>query len=227
MAAYTNSLGMEFVEIPPGDFVMGSEKGPLSKPIRRVQMSRFLISKYEVTNAQFERFRKIKRSKYSPDDSMPVMAATRPEILEFIKWLSQKDGRVYLLLTEAQWEYSARGGLENMDFPWGSLWMDGKANIGEKGSGPIATPVGSYEPNGYGLYDMCGNAAEMVRERYYEYSAGFLTNPVGPVIEPSTSEPYILRGLGIGEYMPHVWDRNMSFDDIRPTSEGFRLAIEE
>lgn len=223
---YKNSLNMEFVELPQGEFEMGSNEGIDTKPVHKVQLSSFMIMKYEVTNKQFEVFRYIKRSKLSPGDDMPVMSAKRQEVMEFIEWLSARDNVKYALPTEAQWEYAARGGLVGADYPWGDQWIDGKANIGggDKRSKELATPVGSYEPNGFGLYDMCGNASEMVRERYYEYSSAVRINPLGPVEEPS-DKPYLIRGIGIGEYFPQVWMRTMSFDDLNPFTEGFRLVI--
>lgn len=223
---FVNSLGMEFVVVPGGSFLMGSEDGATSEPVHKVTLSSFLIMTKEVTNAQFEEFKKVKRSVYSPDDKMPVMNATRAEVIAFINWLSKKDGRTYMLPTDAQWEYAARGGLEGKDYPWGDEWVDGMANIGggEKPGGAKAKPVGSYPPNGFGLYDMCGNAAEMVRERGYFYMSHPQTDPIGPVQEPSTSE-FVVRGLGVDSFFPWVWYSSSNFDNLPPYTEGFRLVV--
>lgn len=107
------------------------------------------------------------------------------------------------LPTEAEWEYAARGGREAEKYPWGNQWVCGKANFcdsncgeswkdgtcndGYKGTGR----VGSYDPNGYGLYDMAGNVFEWCSDWYGEkyYGSSPSSNPHGP----STGAYRVLR----------------------------------
>lgn len=225
--SFKNSLGMEFVTIPAGEFDMGSS---IKGPVHHVKMSAFKIMSTEVTNHQFDAFMRVNRSKHNPEDHMPVLEVKRSDVLAFIEWLSKRDGIKYLLPTEAEWEYAARGGLKGMDYPWGNEWGgedQGRAAVG-RGLGNnldnfVASKVGSFPPNGYGVFDMCGNAAEMVRERYYDYVSTPQTDPVGPVEEPS-SKPYIVRGVGLGLLFPQVWYRDLDFDKDPLNYVGFRLV---
>ena len=84
------------------------------------------------------------------------------EAIAYTEWLSYHTGYTYRLPTEAEWEYAARGGQETI-FPWGDRVGRNKANCRNCRSewgGKETAPVGSFEPNGYGIYDMAGNVAE-------------------------------------------------------------------
>ena len=204
---------------------MGSTKSGVASPVHRVTLSEFYIMNTEVTNAQFEEFKKITRSPMSREADMPVMGIARPLVLEYISWLSKKDGKIYRLPTEAQWEYAARGGLKGFDYPWGNRLDYKLANFGSD-SNRHAMPVKSFAPNLYGLYDMCGNASEMVRERMYDYTSQEVVDPVGDEFEPSVDTPFIIRGAGVGSYNPWIWYRGMEFDDAARPNTGFRLIVE-
>lgn len=241
--AFENDLGMQFVQIPAGEVQLGSEKYLYGTV--QAQMSSFYMMTTEVTNAQYEAFKQIERSPLAPGDDHPVLNRPREEVLEYIAWLSERDGRRYQLPTDAQWEYAARGGLHDKDYPWGNKVDQTKANIGSE-SDPLTMPVGSYPPNGYGLYDMSGNAAEMVREllfRWPEELSGYaegkvLENPVG-LVEGDDSTGYTyqyevdekpllytVRDIGMDSIFPQLWQRSISSYNYSPTV-GFRLVVEE
>jgi formylglycine-generating enzyme required for sulfatase activity len=219
-----SSLGIEFIRVPGGTFNMGAEE--FERPVHPVRISSFLMSKYEITNEQFETFKKVKRSRWSAEDRMPVAAVSRAEVLAFIEWLSMRDGRKYALPTEAQWEYAARAGTNGTSFPWGNDWRDGMGHIGGREWDTTAMNVGSFPANAYGLHDLIGNVSEMVRERYEEYKPGFRVDPVGLVQEPSDI-PYVVRGLGIHDYFPWVWFRFRMYDDMLFKPITFRLVVIE
>ena len=185
-------------------------------PVHHVTLSPFWMSSNMVTNAQFERFRKRhKRSEYSRGDDMPVADIAHKDALDYAAWLSQKDGIRYSLPSEAQWEYAARGGLAGMDYPWGNEDPDGRAWFGAV----TCKTVGSFPSNGYGLYDMAGNADEYVLEADYEYSAKEQHDPVGPL----HGDSYVTRGGGL-EFELRVFQRATAFESILLPSLSFRLV---
>jgi formylglycine-generating enzyme len=214
-------LNMEFVEVPGGTFKMGHE---LFGPIHKVKLDSFWIMKYELTSAQFAEFLKAKGRKVTESSALPAFGMKRAEVDEFIVWLNSESETQFELPSEAQWEYAARGGLEGMDYPWGPKFVQKRAAIIDD---PVA-PVGSYPPNGFGLYDMCGNVGEITRGAYYEYSSKAVTNPEPPVlIMTDKKSPFIARGLGVGSPFNQVWNRaSMNFVDIEMIDKiGFRLVI--
>ncbi len=198
-----NSIGMKLVRIPAGTFMMGS---PRSEPDRipreelhEVSITQpFYMSIHEVTQAQYRTL----------DDREPHFASylgggpRHP--MEWVNWrrvvqfctdLSNRPeesraGRRYRLPTEAEWEYACRAGTRTA-FHVGESLSSHEANFngndpyGGAGEGPyleMTAPVGSYEPNAFGLYDMHGNVAEWCADfydpDYYENSPE--EDPLGP-----------------------------------------------
>jgi formylglycine-generating enzyme len=175
------------VLIPAGEFVMGREGNGDSSPPHTVRLRAFYLDRYEVTNAEYSAFcRATERkppffwgldrfrsgSKY-PDH--PVIGVSSGDAQEYAKWRGKR------LPTEAEWEYAARGGLAGMKYVNGNALDSSKVNFTRSNQdGPVA--VGSYEPNGRGLYDMAGNVQEWVADRYdpeyYKSSPG--EDPQGP-----------------------------------------------
>jgi formylglycine-generating enzyme required for sulfatase activity len=112
-------------------------------------------------------------------DDHPVILVCHADAEAFCEWLSRKDNRRYYLPTEAQWEYAARGGKEGERFPWGNDYPDGKKlNMADRHA-PVpwadrtvadgyarVSPVGSFVPNGFWLYDMVGNVWQMCSDYY-------------------------------------------------------------
>lgn len=129
-------------------------------------------------------------------DNFPVVHLAYKDVENYAKWAGKE------IPTEAEWEFAARGGLENMEFAWGSeLYPDNKAmantwqgefpneNTLEDGFELIA-PIGQFPPNGYGLYDMIGNVWEWTSDWYQqhnkmEYTCCGLANPRGGTQEGS------------------------------------------
>jgi len=173
----------------------------------------------------------------SPDE--PVTMMSYNDAQAFVEWLAAKEKLPYKLPTEAQWEYAARGGLSTGQFPWGDAVPDGRrANYADKNTGfewrdrdaddgyKHVAQVGSYEPNGYGLYDMAGNVIEWVRdyysEDYYRYTPEI--DPEGP----GHGENRLTKG---GDWTFSAVGlrcafRGWSRQDMAFVNTGFRVAIE-
>jgi len=163
-----NSIGMEFVYIPPGDFMMGSDEESDEKPIHKVTISNgFWMGKTEVTQEQWQAVMSNNSSHHQNCSQCPVESVSWNNAKEFIAKLNTKnDGFEYRLPSEAEWEYAARAGTTgdyagNLD---SMAWYN--ANSGDK-----MHPVGQKQPNAFGLYDMHGNFQEWCEDIYsYDYN---------------------------------------------------------
>ena len=222
--SWTNSLGMEFVSVPAGSFVMGSPADEVGRDSderqREVRISQgFWMGKYEVTRGEWEAVMGSDPSGYywTRDTQLPVSQVYFSELLEFIRRLNEREsasGYVYRLPTEAEWEYAARAGTTGPRY--GEL-----DEIAWYGSGP--KPVGEKRANAWGLHDMLGNAAEWTADWYGEYPRGSVTDPQGPPI----GHAKVIRGGNLSEYDSHEF-RAANRDIFEPSSyayfTGFRLV---
>ena len=201
----------DMVLVPVGEFVMGNDYGDADeRPAHRVSVKAYFIDRYEVTNDRYAAFLnemgnpleggahwifidsqdcriEEKEGKFVPEQGYgdhPVVKVTYFGADAYAKWAGKR------LPTEAEWEKAARGGLVGKQYPWGEDIDTTKANYGRKRMG--TTPVGILPPNGLGLYDMAGNAAEMVSDyyadRYYRQSP--TADPKGPEL----GEVRVIRG---------------------------------
>ena len=111
---------------------------------------------------------------FMQDSSHPVVCITWYDVQDYVNWLSKKTGFIYRLLSEAEWEYAARAGATTAYY-WGDTASHEYANYGgdttfgtarAKGRDKWMTtsPVGSFPPNAFGLYDMLGNVMQWVQD---------------------------------------------------------------
>jgi formylglycine-generating enzyme required for sulfatase activity len=185
---YTNSIGMEFVKIPAGTFMMGSVAS-YSKtshadesPAHQVTISKpFYMGKFEVTQEQWSAVMGDTPS-HLHGVGHPVESVTWEDAQVFIQKLNEKEGgNKYRLPTEAEWEYAARAGTKTLYF-WGNnpAVLDQYAWFGENSERGTHS-VGEKKPNPWGLYDIYGNVFEWVEDwYYYGYKAGAVIDPTGP-----------------------------------------------
>ena len=170
----------KMVVVPSGSFTMGSrarERGPSDeRPRHRVRIDyQFAVGVYEVT---FDEWYACLDAggcgDYLPDipddswdrEKRPVINVSWEDAQSYVSWLSERTGQTYRLLSESEWEYVARAGTETA-YSWGDSIGVNRANCEGCGSAwddEKTAPVGSFPPNGWGVYDMHGNVAEWVQD---------------------------------------------------------------
>lgn len=218
----TNTIGMKLVFLPGGTFQMGDASLYNAQPVHSVSINSFYIGQYLVTNAQFDLFKKRKRPAESLANNQPAMYVSYQDATAFCQWLSKKEKRHYYLPSEAQWEFAARGGLDQKDYPWGDEAVDGRACFNQTTS----CPIGTYAPNAFGLYDMVGNVPQWVSDWYDEnyYADSPKQNPMGPSIPPK-NRWHILRGGMYLDFGFQCGQREQWPDDVESIA-GFRVAAD-
>jgi uncharacterized protein (TIGR02996 family) len=250
-----NSVGMELALIPEGWFRFGSppqEEGRYydEGPRRRTAMTRpFYLGVYPVTQAEYERVTGDNPSAFrrGGEREREVRgASTRRHPVEQVSWHdaaafcqrlssslpAERDaGRVYRLPTEAEWEYACRGGAALCTpFPLGKTISEEVANFrGEprrRDESRHTTPVGSYPPNGFGLYDMVGNVWEWCADWYH--SSTYAHNPRRDPPGPREGERRIARGgmFNLDERRVRCADRSSFDPEHRDNDLGFRVLCE-
>jgi len=241
-ADYTNSIGMEFKNIPAGSFYMGingsyANSKDDERPRHKVTITRpFQMGVFEVTVGQFKKFIVdadrddllsdgfIGANSYGDDAA--VSYVSWKDAQAFIRWLNKKEGcDCYRLPTEAEWEYAARAGTTT-HYSWGDdagrageyAWYYGNASH-------HAHAVGRKKPNPWGLYDMHGNVWEWVQDwydrNYYRHSPE--KDPKGP----ATGRYRVIRGGGWDLYARNLRSA-FRLDSYSPGNRfgflGFRLV---
>jgi len=183
-------------------------------------ISAFWMDQHDVTVGQYRAFCR-KTGHDMPDqpvwnDTYPVVNVDWADATDYAEWV----GRA--LPTLAQWEKAARGGLTGKIFPWGDDWDKSLANGPDSGIGH-PTPVASYEPNGFGLYDMAGNVAGWCRD----YGNGLDWTPTwrDPECLTPTDERVATGGsFEDGPVGLRCGARICLAPDVRRTDLGFRCA---
>ena len=174
-----NDYCPDMIVLPAGSFWMGarpSENQPLEQPQHKVRIAKpFAVSKYELTFDEWDTCATYGDCPKDTSDGSwgrgqrPVINVTWDEAQTYVKWLSKVTGKSYRLLSEAEYEYAARAGKETT-YPWGNdIKLDGKAmancpGCGSKWDNKQPAPVGSFDPNGFGLYDVVGNVGAWTQD---------------------------------------------------------------
>jgi formylglycine-generating enzyme required for sulfatase activity len=224
----------ELVVVPPGDFTMGSNDTPYEKPERAISIPRpFAIGRREVTFAEWDQCADAGACKYRPDDhnwgrgNQPVINVSWDDTKLFLAWLSQKTGQRYRLPSEAEWEYAARAGTKTA-FWWGRDVGAAHAQCDNCGSPTTQrlAAVGSFRPNGFGLFDTAGNAAEWVEDCWND---NYRNAPKDA--SPWTSGDCRLRVLRGGNFTSKAAEirsasRFRYDEDVRYYANGFRVLRE-
>ena len=213
------------VYVEGGTFIMGatSEQGSDAyddeKPPHRVTLSDYHIGKYEVTQEEWQAVMGNNPSNYK-GNKKPVEKVSWNDCQEFIRKLNTLTGLNFMLPTEAQWEYAARGGNKSMGYKYsGSNKIKNVAYYNKGNGGPIE--VGQKQPNELGLYDMNGNVWEWCSDAWYNYDSSNTTDP-----KHKSGNNRVLRG---GSWRDNARYCRVSFRiyyyPYFPYLSGLRLAV--
>jgi formylglycine-generating enzyme required for sulfatase activity len=190
---FTNSIGMKFVWIAPGSFMMGSPKEEKERQANETQhkvtlTKGFYMGVYTVTQEQWKEVVGNNPSFFKDEKNLPVEQVSWGDCQEFIKKLRKKDKKLYRLPTEAEWEFCCRAGTTT-PFHFGETISTEEANYagnftygeGKKGVDRKKTmAVGSFPANAFGLHDMHGNVSQWCQDWYGEYPQKDVVDPQGP-----------------------------------------------
>jgi formylglycine-generating enzyme required for sulfatase activity len=230
--------------ITGNSFQMGSNDiGDNEKPVHTVRVGDFHMGKYEVTVGEYLKFCEKTNSNWpewlekgndyhletgsnkwyfdkgyrrTGSEQLPIAGVSWDNAVAYCKWLSSTTGKTYRLPTEAEWEYSARGG-ESHTYA-GSNDVNEIAWYNDN-SGSKPHPVGQKKANGFGLYDMTGNVWEWCADWFGSYSSAAVSNPTGA----ATGVFRVLRGGSWG-YTASV-ARVPYRDSYSPTNRYFYLGF--
>jgi formylglycine-generating enzyme required for sulfatase activity len=223
---------LEMVVVPAGDFDMGSNDNPHEKPVHHVTIANpFAIGRHEVTFADWDQCVAGGGCNYSANDhgfgrdTRPVIDVSWDDAQMFVRWLSQKTGKIYRLPSEAEWEYAARAG-STTAYWWGKDVGKGRANCADCGAETTkqTSPTGSFRPNAFGLFDTVGNAAEWVQDCWNESYRGAPAN--GSARTSGDCSLRVLRGGSFSSKATAVGSasRFRYDEDVRYYANGFRIV---
>ena len=181
--ALPDAVEPAMVVVPAGTFRMGCVSGRScqrdERPVREVRVASFVLSKYEVTFEEYDRFAAA-TGRSLPDDEgwgrgrRPVINVSWNDAAAYAAWLSDQTGARYRLPSEAEWEYAARAGTTTA-YGWGNEIGYNRAHCdgcGSRRDGGQTVPAGSFDPNSWGLHDMAGNVWEWVADCWHDSYAG-------------------------------------------------------
>ena len=233
----------EMVVVPAGSFMMGSPEEADEMPIHRVTISEpFAVGKYEVTFVEWDACVADGGCYgHRPGDggwgrgNRPVIDVSWNHVQTYMMWLSEKTGKAYRLLSEAEWEYVARAGSGTRKYSWGNVIGRNRGNeigrnrancreCGSRWDSKHTAPVGSFGANAFGLHDVHGNVWEWVQDCWNGTYAGAPAD--GRAWEQGGCYLRVLRG---GSWISasgllRSAARNWNTTDLRSDLVGFRVA---
>lgn len=227
------------VLIEGGSYKMGSKGHWISeneKPLHKVTLSNFYLSKYEVTQQLWQKIMGNNPSTNKDCSECPVDLVSWDQTQEFIRKLNEMTGKTYRLPTEAEWEYVRKGGQKSNGTTYAGSNKIEETSWTQPNSGGRTHPVGQKNPNELGIYDMIGNVMEWVHDGYADnyYKISPELNPVNL----TNTDKRVIRGFS---YSDKVYEK-VKLDDfgkliinlrigINPSvpqeATGFRLALNQ
>lgn len=225
-----HNVMIEMVRVEGGTFTMGATAEQASDafsdelPTHKVTLSPFLIGKYEVSQTLWLAVMGENPS-VNTGINLPVDNVTWNECQTFITKLNELTGKNFRLLTEAEWEYAARGGNKSKGYKY-----SGSNNLGDvawyiDNSNNTSHAMGTKAPNELGIYDMTGNVMEWVSDWKGSYSSRAQTNPTGP----DSGTYRVNRGGSYGnvERLSRITNRNSIDPNMSSKTMGLRLCLPE
>lgn len=242
---FTNTAGMAMVRVDPGEFVMGSPAAQVGNDtyerLHPVRLTRpYFLGATEVTQGQWRQVMGDPNPSEFRGDSLPVEHVTWHDAVRFCAELSRRERRTYRLPTEAEWEYACRAGTTTA-FAFGDTISPALVNY-DSGASPgvsprtpfrgLTTPVGTFPPNRWGLYDMHGNVAEWCSDPEGDYPGGdaVTVDPTGPAVpgKPPEENVRMFRGGGwsaAARACRSGYRQGLSAD-YKGHEVGFRVALD-
>ena len=218
----------EMVSVPGGTFAMGSDDDLSEKPIHRVTIRPFAISKFPITTREWNACVAAKSCTYLPTgkDDAPVANVSWNDAQEFLDWLSKITKKTFRLPSEAEWEYAARA-RTNTKFWWGDQLQADTANCkgcNEPYDASQPLKVGSFRPNPFGLYDMGGNIHQWVADCWHKNYQGAPLDG-SPWVDSDCSS-HVIRSGSWKNDSSYVRPSNRDHYDtgVRYPTHGFRVA---
>lgn len=230
-----NGVSFKMVAVDGGTFIMGAtaEQGSdaydLEKPAHQVTLSGYSIGETEVTQALWQAVMGSNPSYftsangYDTNLQRPVETVSWNDCQTFIAKLNQLTGKSFRLPTEAEWEFSARGGNLSQGFKYVGSNTIGEVAWYTSNSGSTTHAVATKTPNELGLYDMSGNVFEWCQDWYSDYSSNAQTNPT----DPASGSYRVFRGGGWsdGAWCCRVSSRYYYYPSYPFNYLGLRLAL--
>ncbi len=224
-AAFTNSIGMEFVYINPGKFFRGNKFNK-----NKVYITNgFYLQKTEVTQGQWKRVMESNPSYFKEcGNSCPVEMVSKKNVGLFIeKLLKMEPHLIYRLPTEAEWEYSAIVG-NNIEFENDKQFNRQLDRYGwfSKNSEKSTHPVATKTPNKQGVFDMHGNVFEWCLDKFYHLKPTDKINPY--TFKSDKSGNHVVKGGSWRTYFYYCKSavRSQRLPYARFSDVGFRLVIQ-
>ena len=208
-----NGVTFKMITVEGGTFTMGDDESTLSwdgqSPEHQVTLSDYKIGQTQVTQALWQAVMGSNPSYYTEDVTCPVECVSWYDCQEFILRLNQLTGKQFRMLTEAEWEFAARGGNLSHGYKFSGSDTIDIVSWNLYNSGFKTHPVATKLPNELGIYDMTGNVSEWCQDWFGSYSSSAQTNPLGPA-EGNTR---VLRDNGIAGFGGEGQKKSFSHDD--------------
>ena len=218
----------EMINLPGGQFIMGSQEDPSERPPREVTIAAFALGRYPVTLGEWRQCVAEKACSHAPsgDDNLPVHNVSWTDAQEYVAWLSKTTRTKYRLPSESEWEYAARAGTATR-YWWGNSLVPGKAackGCGTDANAALPVKVGAFTPNPFGLHDMTGGVAQWVADCWVRDYQGAPRN--GAARELPNCRQYVLRGGSWKNDSSYMRSSSRDHYDagVRYLAHGFRVA---